>query len=185
MFDRILDQNGKVIASTFTMATCGSGCRGTWETDVPYDVTATQPGTIRVYEVSAMDGSKINVVNIPGPLSVATTLTRPSGQATVTRRHGSNAQTYRGDSKNTGRFVRLKRCEVADGAPTCGGCVDGTVTVVSVVARLRLLKEGWVMPQQWAWWLGVVLAVIASLSGTPSLVASDFFRISGSRFCFR
>lgn len=65
----ILDQNGKVIASTFTMATCGTGCRGTWETDVAYDVDATQPGTIRVYEVSAMDGSKINVVSIPVTLT--------------------------------------------------------------------------------------------------------------------
>lgn len=65
----ILDQNGKVIASTFTMATCGTGCRGTWETDVAYEVDATQPGTIRVYEVSAMDGSKINVVNIPVTLT--------------------------------------------------------------------------------------------------------------------
>jgi hypothetical protein len=65
----ILDQDGKVIASTFTMATCGTGCRGTWETDVAYEVDATQPGTIRVYEVSAMDGSKINVVNIPVTLT--------------------------------------------------------------------------------------------------------------------
>jgi hypothetical protein len=65
----ILDQDGKVIASTFTMATCGTGCRGTWETDVAYDVGATQSGTIRVYEVSAMDGSKINVVNIPVTLT--------------------------------------------------------------------------------------------------------------------
>jgi spore germination protein GerM len=65
----ILDQHGKVIASTFTMATCGTGCRGTFETDVAYDVTTTQPGTIRVYEVSAMDGSKIHVVNIPVTLT--------------------------------------------------------------------------------------------------------------------
>ena len=65
----ILDQHGKVIASTFTMATCGTGCRGTWETDVAYDVAATQPGTIRVYEVSAMDGTEIHVVNIPVTLT--------------------------------------------------------------------------------------------------------------------
>jgi Immunoglobulin-like domain of bacterial spore germination/Sporulation and spore germination len=65
----ILDQHGKVIASTFTMATCGTGCRGTWETDVDYDVASTQPGTIRVYEVSAMDGSEIHVVNIPVTLT--------------------------------------------------------------------------------------------------------------------
>ena len=34
-----------------------------------YDVTTTQHGTIRVYEVSAMDGSAINVVNIPVTLA--------------------------------------------------------------------------------------------------------------------
>ena len=65
----ILDRNGRVIASTFTMATCGTGCRGTFSTDVAYDVAATQHGTIRVYEVSAMDGSEINVVNIPVTLT--------------------------------------------------------------------------------------------------------------------
>ena len=65
----ILDQQGKVIASTFTMATCGTGCRGTWETDVAYDVAATQRGTIHVYEVSAMDGSEIHVVDIPVTLT--------------------------------------------------------------------------------------------------------------------
>jgi len=65
----ILDQHGKVIASTFTMATCGTGCRGTWETDVAYDVNATQHGTIKVYEVSAKDGSDIHVVRIPVTLS--------------------------------------------------------------------------------------------------------------------
>jgi hypothetical protein len=61
----ILDRDGKVIASTFTMATCGTGCRGTWETDVAYDVAENQRGTIHVYEVSAMDGSEIHVVDIP------------------------------------------------------------------------------------------------------------------------
>jgi spore germination protein GerM len=61
----ILDQDGKVIASTFTMATCGTGCRGTWKTDVAYEVAETQHGTIHVYEVSAMDGSEIHVVDIP------------------------------------------------------------------------------------------------------------------------
>ena len=65
----ILDQQGRVIASTFTMATCGTGCRGMWETDVAYDVAATQHGTIHVYEVSAMDGSEIHVVDIPVKLT--------------------------------------------------------------------------------------------------------------------
>jgi hypothetical protein len=61
----ILDQGRSTVASTFTMATCGSGCRGTYSVDVRYDVDATQPGMIRVFEVSAMDGSPIHVVEIP------------------------------------------------------------------------------------------------------------------------
>jgi Immunoglobulin-like domain of bacterial spore germination/Sporulation and spore germination len=65
----ILDQQGRTLASTFTTATCGTGCRGTYETDVQYDVDTTQPGTIRLYEVSAMDGSPIHVVDIPVTLT--------------------------------------------------------------------------------------------------------------------
>lgn len=61
----ISDENGDTIASTFTMATCGTGCRGSYTTDVRYDVGTRQPGTIRVYEVSAMDGSPIHIVEIP------------------------------------------------------------------------------------------------------------------------
>jgi spore germination protein GerM len=65
----ILDRNGHTVASTFTMASCGTGCRGTFSTGVRYDVGTTQPGMIRVYEVSAMDGSPINVVDIPVTLT--------------------------------------------------------------------------------------------------------------------
>jgi hypothetical protein len=65
----VLDEQGRTVASTFTMATCGTGCRGKFSTDVRYDVGTTQPGTIRVYEVSAMDGSQINVVDIPVTLT--------------------------------------------------------------------------------------------------------------------
>jgi hypothetical protein len=65
----ILDQQGRTVASTFTMATCGTGCRGKYSTDVRYDVPATQPGVVRVYEVSAMDGSPNHVVDIPVTLT--------------------------------------------------------------------------------------------------------------------
>jgi hypothetical protein len=61
----ILDENGDTVASTFTMATCGTGCRGSYTTDVEYSIETRQPGTIRVYEVSAMDGSPIHIVEIP------------------------------------------------------------------------------------------------------------------------
>jgi spore germination protein GerM len=65
----ILDDRGRPVASTFASATCGSGCRGRYSTDVRYEVATTQPGTIRVFEVSAMDGSPINVVDIPVTLT--------------------------------------------------------------------------------------------------------------------
>lgn len=61
----ILDEDRDTVASTFTMATCGTGCRGSYSTDVGYGVETRQTGTIRVYEVSAMDGSPIHVVDIP------------------------------------------------------------------------------------------------------------------------
>jgi len=61
----ILDEHGRTVASSFTMATCGTGCRGSYTTDVRYHVGTRQPGTIRVYEVSAKDGSPLHVVEIP------------------------------------------------------------------------------------------------------------------------
>ena len=61
----ILDEHGRTVASSFTMATCGTGCRGSYTVDVRYDVGNRQPGTIRVYEVSAKDGSPLHVAEIP------------------------------------------------------------------------------------------------------------------------
>ena len=68
---RILDANDNVIADTFTTATCGSGCRGDFEAEVPFLVETEQPGVIQVFEVSAQDGSRINVVRIPVTLTPA------------------------------------------------------------------------------------------------------------------
>jgi hypothetical protein len=62
---RVLDGSGKDIARTFTMATCGTGCRGDYSVSVRYTVGAEQPGTIEVYEVSAKDGSMVNAQRIP------------------------------------------------------------------------------------------------------------------------
>jgi hypothetical protein len=62
---RILDENGNEIARTFTTATCGTGCRGDYSVAVPFNVEHQQRGTIEVFESSAMDGSAINVVDIP------------------------------------------------------------------------------------------------------------------------
>jgi hypothetical protein len=62
---RILDENGKEIARTFTTATCGTGCRGDYSVSVPFNVDHQQQGTIEVFESSAQDGSPINLVRIP------------------------------------------------------------------------------------------------------------------------
>ena len=53
----IVDASGKVIADDQAMATCGSGCRGTFDTSVAYSVSRGQYGTLRVYNPSAKDGS--------------------------------------------------------------------------------------------------------------------------------
>jgi hypothetical protein len=62
---RILDENGNEIAKTFTMASCFTGCPGDYSTSVKYTVGHEQPGIVEVYEVSAKDGSAINVQDIP------------------------------------------------------------------------------------------------------------------------
>lgn len=68
---RILDSDGAEIATTFTTATCGTGCRGDYAVAVPYQLSDDQPGTIQVYEVSAADGSRVNVVDIPVRLAAS------------------------------------------------------------------------------------------------------------------
>ena len=53
----ILDATGKVIADVQVMASCGSGCRGTFDTTIPYAVTKGQYGILRAYNPSAKDGT--------------------------------------------------------------------------------------------------------------------------------
>jgi germination protein M len=62
---RILDENGDEIALDFTTATCGTGCRGTYEGGLEYEVDREQRGTVEAFESSAEDGRPINVVSIP------------------------------------------------------------------------------------------------------------------------
>lgn len=62
---RILDSAGRAVATTFTTATCGSGCRGSYSVRVSYRVSREQAGIVEVYQVSAQDGSDRDVVRIP------------------------------------------------------------------------------------------------------------------------
>jgi hypothetical protein len=66
---RVLDEDGNAIVTTFTNATCGTGCRGDYSASVRYEVDHDQAGTVMVFEASAMDGSPQNVVSIPVVLS--------------------------------------------------------------------------------------------------------------------
>jgi hypothetical protein len=61
----ILDADGDVLADVMSMATCGTGCWGTFDVTIPYSVGSAQWGTLRVYEPSAMDGSSENVTDYP------------------------------------------------------------------------------------------------------------------------
>jgi hypothetical protein len=63
---QILDGAGNVIVETFTTATCGTGCRGTYATKVSYRVDHEQDGTIVVHDDDAAGtGTFPHEVRIP------------------------------------------------------------------------------------------------------------------------
>ncbi len=66
---RVLDAAGHQVATAFTTATCGTGCRGAYRVAVAYRLSREQPGTIEVYEVSAVDGSRTKLVAVPVTLA--------------------------------------------------------------------------------------------------------------------
>ncbi|MEU7997076.1 Gmad2 immunoglobulin-like domain-containing protein [Micromonospora sp. NPDC049060] len=66
---RVLDAAGHAVATTFTTATCGTGCRGDYRVAVTYRVPREQAGAIEVYEVSADDGTRTHVVTVPVTLT--------------------------------------------------------------------------------------------------------------------
>jgi spore germination protein GerM len=61
----ILDGDGRVIVDQMAMSTCGSGCYGTFDVTLGYDVARAQWGTLRVYAASAKDGSPEHVRDYP------------------------------------------------------------------------------------------------------------------------
>ena len=67
---KVLDANGKVVGKTFTTATCGTGCRGTFSVRVPFDITTEQRGTIVVHDDDAAGtGTPPHIVRIPVTLA--------------------------------------------------------------------------------------------------------------------
>jgi len=68
---RLLDGAGAELATAFTTATCGSGCRGDYRLTLPYRTTGGGAGTVEVYQVSARDGSRQDVVSVPVRLAAS------------------------------------------------------------------------------------------------------------------
>ena len=63
---QVLDENGEVLVETFTTATCGTGCRGTFRIAVPFEVDHDQEGTIVVHDDDAAGtGTFPHEVRIP------------------------------------------------------------------------------------------------------------------------
>ncbi len=61
----LLDGSRTVLADKMAMATCGTGCRGTFDVTLQYDVPKAQWGTVRVYFGSAKDGSPTDIRDYP------------------------------------------------------------------------------------------------------------------------
>jgi hypothetical protein len=61
----ILDEAGNEIADVPATATCGTGCRGSFDLAVPYAVDRAQSGTLRVWDASMKDGRPVNVREYP------------------------------------------------------------------------------------------------------------------------
>ena len=62
---RLEDAAGKLLAKHFETATSGNGTRGTFEFTIPFNVDSAQDGALRVFELSAEDGSVVHERVIP------------------------------------------------------------------------------------------------------------------------
>lgn len=61
----LTDDDGAPLFEQTVMATCGTGCWGSWSVDIPYQVDRDQFGALVVWEFSARDGSRINIREYP------------------------------------------------------------------------------------------------------------------------
>ncbi len=61
----VRDAGGATLAKKQVKATSGTGTRGTFDTTFTFTTPKTQMGSLVVYELSAKDGTPINVVTIP------------------------------------------------------------------------------------------------------------------------
>ena len=62
---RILDGGGRSLVSSTVMATCGTGCLGTFDATLRYSASKAAWGTLQVYVLSAEDGSRQDLTEYP------------------------------------------------------------------------------------------------------------------------
>lgn len=62
---RVVGEDGVELAAGFATATCGSGCRGRFSTELFFITERRQTGAVEVFESSAEDGSELHLVSIP------------------------------------------------------------------------------------------------------------------------
>lgn len=61
----LVDRDGNVLGERFVTATSGSGMRGTFEAELPFDAEAEGNAELVVFELSAEDGSRLHETRIP------------------------------------------------------------------------------------------------------------------------
>jgi germination protein M len=68
---QVLDGQHRVLADVPVRASCGTGCWGTFDATVQYSVAAPAWGILRVFDLSAKDGTPIDVREYPVRLTPA------------------------------------------------------------------------------------------------------------------
>jgi len=61
----LTDDDGLSLFEDHVMATCGTGCWGEWSVEIPYTLDREQFGALIVWELSARDGSQVNIREYP------------------------------------------------------------------------------------------------------------------------
>ena len=62
---QVLDGRRNVLIDLPVQATCGTGCRGTFDVTVRYTIPAAGWGTLRVFDLSAKDGTPADISEYP------------------------------------------------------------------------------------------------------------------------
>lgn len=62
---RLIDAEGRTLAEGPAMADCGSGCWGTFDVTIPYNVASPGWGTLQVFTHSAKDGAVESLTEYP------------------------------------------------------------------------------------------------------------------------